>query len=234
MKHSTAFAFAGAALALGFLAGAWWMDARRAPEIAALEHALSAQLIGDLAARGAATPGPRPPVLAPIDAAAMPRAAPATAPEAAPVAMAPAAAAPPMPSTTRPAAATLDPRLEEMLGRLIALDADFDAQARNEQWAGEQERRIRRLFEGALASLAPQGVLAEVDCRTTMCRVRFDGMPWSGDVTQRNPQLQAIGELFASQRYGVQTSVRGERGAGVASFLFVVRPDIQRPLGDGR
>jgi hypothetical protein len=68
-------------LAVGFAAGAWWMDGRRAAEIAELEAAASRSMVADLAALSGAVPGPALPArdAAPAAASAPPAAPPAKA-----------------------------------------------------------------------------------------------------------------------------------------------------------
>lgn len=218
-----ALGMAAALLAIGFAAGAWWMDARRAVEIAELEAAASRSMVADLAALSGAVPGP-----------ALPGASiPAPAPERTAIAAADA------PGRTVPAASDapraskpLPPEIAELVGRLMSQDRDHEAQKRDAAWAGTEEGKIRALIAGSPTLLPPGATIGEIDCRTTTCRVLLSRMPDEGKPGVTS-QVQDVGTLFGSLDYGVWMTSAGVSAPGTTDWYIYLRPGISKSAEPG-
>lgn len=207
-----------ALLAVGFAAGAWWMDGRRAAEIAALEAAASRSMVADLAALSGAVPGPALPGASALAPAPQQTAIAATD---APGRDAPAASNPP--HTPNP----LPPEIAELVGRLMSQDRDHEAQKRDAAWADIEEGKIRALIAGSPTLLPPGATIGEIDCRTTTCRVLLSRMPDEGKVGVTS-RVQDVGALFGSLDYGVWMSSAGVSAPGTADWHLYLRPGISK------
>lgn len=215
-----AIAAGGALLALGFAAGAWWMDARRAAEVAELERAAARSMVADLAALSGAVPGP---ALPPV----------ASAPAAAP----PPAAAAPVASDASPSAAArnakpLPPEIAELVGRLMSQDRDHEAQKRDEAWASLEERRIHEVLASNRAMLPAGAAIGEVDCRTTTCRVSVVHVP-DGGATGMPTEVKDLTTLFGSLDYGVSMTSAGASAPGTSDWHLFLRPGISKSAEPG-
>lgn len=227
MRAKDAFA-AFALVALGFGAGAWWMDARLALQIAALKVTTSPASVGGNAA---SQPGSRAPDVEVRGTTDAPRNV-----------AAPISAATPASVTPRPTGMNdLPPAIAELIGRLQAMDKDFEAQKRDDAWAEKQERALRELVRNSPTLLPPGVELAQVDCRATLCRVWFTGAPKtmerlsSESILRSSESMRAISETFAAQRYGVNWTIVGRPDAAVDDYVFTLRPEalFQQPSVSG-
>lgn len=206
-----------AAVAVGFGAGAWWMHVRLAPEIAGLERAAGESLIADLAKLSGTVPGPALP-----GGVSPPSRADAATDTGANGTGAPTGASPPRPVSSP---AGLSPELNELLGRLLAQDRDFETQKREDSWATPHESKLRQLLDNSSA-LPAGGSLTQVDCRSTMCRVVVAGVPRTRERWDKRDVSNPIEELLKSLRYGVSVTISSPPNVAVDEYIFIVRPEV--------
>lgn len=124
----------------------------------------------------------------------------------------------------------MPPEIAEFIGRLKATSRDFEAQKRDDAWAGAQEARLRQYFEAARAALPPGARLVEVDCRTTMCALSIEDFPENASPDSRTFQrFSPFNDLLQSNRYGIDLieSPGAQVGGGATLTRLVVRPDVQ-------
>jgi hypothetical protein len=155
-----ALGMAAALLAIGFAAGAWWMDARRAVEIAELEAAASRSMVADLAALSGAVPGPALPG---------PQAAPVVAPP--PAAPAKERAATPV-VIERPDMYPLgiDPTSMSHADYNRAIVERFANEAPDLEWQRTTEGKLTDHFYRG-NPLGEGATLESVECKATLCKL---------------------------------------------------------------
>ncbi len=217
-------AIAAALFALGFGAGAWWMDARLAPQIAELEAAAEQSLIADLAKLAVDTPGPQLPSAAATVAAALAPSVAAPAPVA-PAARTSTLAEPPASwmSIEQQRAAALAYRESvresnrQAWERVAGLDAElFLIEGQDPAWGATMESKVR-------ASMADHDsfrdiALQSLECRVTVCRASL----FIKDVD--SPQALPNGgrALWYAWRGAQIIPNRAEINDGVPGFRFTV------------
>lgn len=152
-----------ALLGVGFGAGAWWMQARLAPEIAALEHAAGESLIADLAKFSVAVPGP---VLPDVSATTAP---PPVSPRGATTPR-DVAAAIANPERGLPFPGGLDPTTMSNGDYKKAVEAKFANEAPDLEWKREMEGKLTDHFYRG-NPLGEGSTLDSVECKATLCKV---------------------------------------------------------------
>jgi hypothetical protein len=120
----------------------------------------------------------------------------------------------------------IPPAFNEMLGRLMMQDRDFEAQKRDEDWAKAQEEKLRRLLERSPGLLPPGGTVARIDCRTTMCLLHVAGVTRQTDRLAIDQMSRGTKELFESLKYGVSSSVQQAPDRGTDDYFYILRPDV--------
>lgn len=157
------FAIVGVALGVGFGAGAWWMQARLAPEIAALERAAGESLIADLAKFSGAVPGPQLP-----DASAT--TSPSTASGATTTSSRDVAAAVASPERDLPFPGGIDPTTMSNGDYRKAVEAKFANEAPDLEWKREMEGKLTDHFYRG-NPLGEGSTLDSIECKASLCRI---------------------------------------------------------------